>query len=408
MSMELPEEKKSSPGRMFIPSLAVASLADGLSSVIVGLLIAEIALTFLGSSDRASVAVVGQIGTVVNAVQVIFALFMSYLVVRFRHRSLLLVGLLLISVSALGSALAPNLVTLGLFSVMDGIGSIMLGIMSFTIIGELLVFKKKAQVISYLASASYFAGILGVLTVGFVASTSAMGWRSAFSLLVLPLAVVSLILCFFTVPSGKQQRNPTEGSIRLFLKASKQVLQNKSAASCLMGSLLMNAAAFAGFLFVFYAVEFKTSVIFRSFIMATAAVVWVIAAVLAGRIASKGGVKTLATIGALGNGVFLAAFFFMPNVWVALVVHMVGLIFGATGGIAFSFYSLEQIPQARGTMMSLRRVFQNIGQTLGPALGGAMLFFFSYQAVGLAFGVMCIVAGVVIYFFTKEPLGRNQ
>ena len=112
MVAELPAEK-ASPGRMFIASLTFASSADGLSSVILSLLTVEIALTFLGSSDKASVAAVSQISTVVNAVQAIFALFTSFLVVRFRNRSLLLSGLLLIAVSAVGSALATNLVFIG-------------------------------------------------------------------------------------------------------------------------------------------------------------------------------------------------------------------------------------------------------------------------------------------------------
>ena len=80
----------------------------------------------------------------------------------------------------------------------------MLGIMAITLIGELLAFKKKAQAISYLVAASYLAGIFGVIAVGFIATIG--GWRSVFALFVLPLAVVSLILCFFTVPSRPKEK----------------------------------------------------------------------------------------------------------------------------------------------------------------------------------------------------------
>ena len=399
MVSELPAEK-ASPGRMFVGSLAFANLADGLSSAILGLLTVEIALTFLGSSDKASVAAVSQISTVVNAFEAIFALFMSFLVVRFRSRSLLLTGILLIAVSAAGSALATNLVSLGLFAVADGFGSIMLSIMAFTLIGELLVFEKKAQAISYLVAASYLAGIFGVIGVGLIATVG--GWRSVFSLFVLPLAVVSLILCFVAVPSRVKEKTGVN-SWRLFVKASKQVLLNKSAASCLIAGLLLNAAAFVSFVFAFYTVEFGTSVVFRSLIMSAAAAVFIVASLVAGKISGRGGAKTLAVVGALGNGVLNALFFFMPNVWAALVVHMVGLMFGATGGIAFSLYALEQVPMARGTMMSLRRVFQNLGQALGPAVGGVALFFFSYQVLGLMFGGLSIAGAITIYFLTKEP-----
>ena len=58
-------------------------------------------------------------------------------------------------------------------------------------------------------------------------------------------------------------------------------------------------------LFAFYTVEFGTSVVFRSLIMSAAAAVFIVASLVAGKIAGRGGAKTLAVVGALGNGVFM-------------------------------------------------------------------------------------------------------
>jgi predicted MFS family arabinose efflux permease len=56
-------------------------------------------------------------------------------------------------------------------------------------------------------------------------------------------------------------------------------------------------------------------------------------------------------------------------------------------------------------MMSLNSAIDSLGTTIGPAVGGALLFLINgvYGAVGLAFGIMTIAGFAILFFLTKDP-----
>jgi DHA1 family inner membrane transport protein len=400
MSDETSASKKASTGRMFLPSLSAAAFAVSISGPVFTLLTVDIAKTFFGSANQVAIGVTSQLGTVNSAAEVAFALMMGVLAVRFKHKALLLAGLALVAVSAIGSFFAPTLIWLQLFFAIEGGGTVMVAIMNLTLIGESLPFNKKAKAISYVTAATSLASLIGILVIGFV--TNLGGWRSVLMFFVMPVAVASLILTFLALPSRTHKQQPAVRK-ETYLESFKQVLLNKSAASCIIGGMLISAAAFVVFVFAFYRTQFSISLYFTVGIMMAAAVIFIVASLLAGRLANRFGTKTLTVVGAIGNGVLMSAFFFIPNLWAALTVHMVGLTFGVVGGMSAVCLALDQVPNSRGTMMSVRSVFSNIGVAIGTAVGGVLLVFFSYQAVGVALGAFSIAAAAVFFFLTKQP-----
>ena len=59
--------------------------------------------------------------------------------------------------------------------------------------------------------------------------------------------------------------------------------------------------------------------------------------------------------------------------------------------VGFTALALDQVPESRGTFISMRAMFRYIGITIGAALGATLLSVFaSYQAIGIAFGVISI------------------
>src|SRR5512137_2024053 len=102
-------------GKLFVPALVLASFAVGLSNPMLSMLSTDIANTFFANASPASLGLVAQIGTVNSAAEVAFALLMGFLAVRFRSKPLLLLGAVLLFLSALGSFFAPNLPSLQFF-----------------------------------------------------------------------------------------------------------------------------------------------------------------------------------------------------------------------------------------------------------------------------------------------------
>jgi predicted MFS family arabinose efflux permease len=91
---------------------------------------------------------------------------------------------------------------------------------------------------------------------------------------------------------------------------------------------------------------------------------------------------------------------------IAFPLDMIHIWCGAAAFTAFSCLALDQVPNDRATMMSMRSVFGSVGGAVGAALAGAMLIIFgSYQAVGISFGIMS-VASAGAFLLTRDPTKR--
>ena len=401
MSTEAPAVEKESPGRLFVPSLVLPAFAAFISNGILILLLSDIALTFFGSSSPASVGVAGQIGTVNSAAEAVFAVLMGFLAVRFRHKPLFLVGVLLIAISTIGNYLAPTFIVMQVFFAVEGIGSVMVAITGLALIGDMLPSGKKAKAVSYALSAVFFGGIVGAPIIGLV--TGFGGWRYSFLLYALPVSVVCLVMAFFGIPSvsqGQQVATRKENYVGSF----KQVLLNKSAASCLVSQLLSVAQIVGIYAIAFFRGQFLVPVSSAVYITMGSASFMIVGSLVAGRIVNRFGRKRTTVMGSILDGVFLIAVFLVPNLWAALAFNFVHVLFGAMAISAFNCLALDQVPQSRGTMMSLTSVFGKIGNTIGAAVGGLVLVLFSsFQLLGLAFGAMTIAMAAILYFLAKDP-----
>ena len=126
--------------------------STGLANSILALFATDMAKTFYGSAVTVGVASVTQLSTINMAAEVIGAIVLSILVIKFRHKRLLFAGAIFIVISAAGSYLAPNLLTLQLFYALEGVGSIVISVIAMTLIADALPPDQRAKVISYLFS----------------------------------------------------------------------------------------------------------------------------------------------------------------------------------------------------------------------------------------------------------------
>jgi predicted MFS family arabinose efflux permease len=401
MSDEAIEGEKPSTGKWFIPSLVVSFLAVGVSTPILMLLTLDIAETF-----QVPFGVAAQLSTINSIAEVILSLLMGFLAIRFKHKSLLLSGVALVAASAVGAFFAPTLELMLFFFALEGAGTVMVGVMGLTLIGDLLPLSKKAKAVSYVIATTYLTAIVGVAAIGFIANVA--GWRSVFSLFVLPVSIAGLALAFLSLPYRSREESVAIGR-KAYLSAFKQVLLNRSAVACLVGSMLMSVMSLALFTTGFFREQLSASRDVAAVIIMMAASMYVVAALVTGRLINIFGRKTLTVTGVLGSSILAMLIFFMPNLWLAVIVDMIHVWFAAVGITAFSCYALEQVPKSRSTMMSLRSIFNEMGGAIGAALGGALLILFaynlslSYQTVGIAFGAIGISASAVFYFLTKDP-----
>ena len=144
MSDKTSSVEKPSLGRLAVPALTVASFAVFISTPTINLLAVDFARTF-----NVPTGITSLLFTANSAAVAILSLVMGFLAIRFRHRLLLLTGVLFVSISSLGCFLAPDLLSLQFFFALEGAGTAMFVIMSGTVIGDYLPLKKKPKAISY-------------------------------------------------------------------------------------------------------------------------------------------------------------------------------------------------------------------------------------------------------------------
>jgi predicted MFS family arabinose efflux permease len=402
MSIEIPAPEEKPLRRLFLPSLIIAMVSVNISNSIITILAVDIAKTFFGSSNTANVAAVSQLSTVNAAAEVVFALLLSILAIRFRYKPLLLVGVMFVVVSTVGNLFAPTLFSLQLFYAIEGMGSVMVTVLAFTLIGDYLPAHKKTKAIAYLRSVGPAVGLVSVILIVFVANFG--GWRSDFLFLALPASAAGLIVASFALPS-KQREKPAASKENPYMRSFKQVFTNRSATACIVASLLTVAGTqVAIFAIAFYRTRFAVPREWTGGIYDVSLIMLFAAPLVTALIVNKFGAKRIAILSTLLTAFFTMTFFFIPNLWVCLVFDMLHVWFAATASTAFVCLIVDQVPKSRGTMMSLNGFFDRIGNVIAPAVGGALLVSTGiYGAIGLALGIMTIAGAAILFFFAKDP-----
>jgi predicted MFS family arabinose efflux permease len=399
------------PGKLFVPALIIATFAVSLSIPMLSVVTADIALTFMGTADQTALGLAAQVNTVNRAAEVVFALAMGFLTIKLKSRSLLLIGTVFLLTSAIGGFFAPTLPLLQLFYILEGGGTVIIGITAFSLIGDLLTAEKKPKVISYMNAVSFAALLVATPVIGII--TNVGGWRLNYLWLVLPLSIAGLVLAYMGLPARKIEKNiPQKPS---YLSGFKEIFKSRSAVFCLVAGMCNAAGNFGILAIAYYRQHFLSEmpmdyqVNFASAIFMAASAIIVASSLVTGRLIQRVGCITLTVIGTAGNAVFAALLFFMPNLWSTVAINMIHVWFFGMAVTPWSCLALDQVPAFRGTMMSLRSIFLSAGYSLTTAVGGAALVLFgSYQASGIALALVVLPSAPIIYFLVKDPNKTQQ
>jgi MFS transporter, DHA1 family, multidrug resistance protein len=387
-------------GRRFIFCLALAFFGTSMLDVLASLFLVDLSKAFLGSSSLPSIAIVGQIVTISSIAAVVFGVLNGFLSVKVNHKKLLLFGAFCIVVGAVGCFFAPSLLFMEIFYPFDGIGTIIVGAMAFTLIGESLPLEKRSKSIGWVTSAGIFSSAVGFAWAGFIGSFA--GWRSYLLWYVIPISFIALALVYLIVPYKSKHQEVL--NTQNYPSSFKEVLLNKSATACLFGNMLITAAGIWSFYAAtFWRKQFLLPVQTVGLITLTVVLFYAVGSIIGGRIVDSSGRKRLVVTSWAVRGVLIAAIVFMPGFWSALLMSCLATFIGGIAVTSAHSLNLEQAPKSRGTMMSLAGVFASIGASIGVAVGGLALSQSGFQLLGVTFGVFGVVSAFVIYFLATDP-----
>jgi predicted MFS family arabinose efflux permease len=389
--------ENTSSRRFFLFSLVVSNFAIGALPLLVMLLMVDIGHTFgtvVGSTS--------QINTAYSAIAVIFALMMGALSIRFRHKLLLLVGLVFLNVSTLGCLLALNFSMMFAFYALSGVGFAMVSPMAFALVGEHFSLEKRASAVGWIVAGSAMVYFIGAPLIALAANFG--GWRFAILTFVVPVSLISFLLVWLGLGSVRRGSDSRSVDWKAYLSSFGEVLSNRSAFSCLVGDFFRSSSFVV---ILIYAASFGRQRFFQSietasFIILVAAFCYTMGSLVSGMAIKRLGRKNTTVLTAFLSGVLGGSYVFMPiEVIYLLVAFMASWFFGMVASSANSL-SLEQTP-LRGTMMSLDSAAISLGSAFGTAVGGAVLLSFDYEGLGAVLGVMGIVSALMFLFFAKDP-----
>jgi predicted MFS family arabinose efflux permease len=388
--------------RLILPSLSVSIFATGSITVLAALLLKD-----MGNTFNTGVAVTGQINTTYSIAACICALLVGALSIRFRHKTLLLTGLLLMSVSALGCFLASDFMTMLACYSLSGAGYALVNPMAFALVGQHISLEKRASAIGWIVAAGALVYVIGAPVIALMSGLG--GWHLPLLGFVTPVLLMGLMLAFLGLPSispSRQALTKKEG----YLTSFKEVFLSRSAVACLIGDAFRSAAFVAIVLYAasFVRDRFSVSTETASLVLLGGALCYALGSLAGGLFVGKFGRKSSTVLTALLAGIFTISYVFAPHLWLSTMLTLIASWFFGMVASAANSLTLEQVPRLRGTMMSIDTAAINLGSALGTALGGLALLSFNYEGLGSVLGTISVLSAIVFGLLARDPTEKAE
>jgi predicted MFS family arabinose efflux permease len=384
-----------SSSRLTLLALFISSYAMYPSQLIITVLLVEIAQDF-----GLPLGVSAQIRSLSLAIALVTALALGALSVRYRHKNLLLAGLLALVLSSLGCGVSLNFEMLLVFYTVTGLGAAMVGPMATALVGGHFPAEKRAGALGWYGAAGGISHMVGSQVIGFMAVLG--GWRLPFLAYSLPVSLLSIALVSSQLPPVKLEARSKSQSI---VTGFRDVLLDRSALACLVG-IMMATAAWQGIYFFsvsFLKEELSMQPILAAGIYSIMSLFFTLGSLSSGRIIGKIGRKAAVYLGLAVIVIFTVTYTNLPILLLVLFCNVVGCYFGAIRNMSSIGLSLEQAPGSRGTMMSLNSAAMRVGSLLGTSIGGLTIIMYGWRLFGLLLGSIGVLSALIYLFFVNDP-----
>ena len=388
--MKQSNTKSFDPSKLTVYALGLSRYAPRGATLVAGVLLIEIGATF-----GLPVGVANQMNATSSLLSLFTALAMGVLSIKFGMELLLFTGLGLALFSAAGCCVSSSFQLLFILYSINGIAWSLIYPMSVALVGELFSQEKRANALSKIFAVPPIITVFGAPFIGYIGD-----WRRALLLYAIPIAITSLILAKFSIPLRK-----TKGKRVDLASAFKTLIANRSALSCLIYFLLMSVTwQIVGVLSISFLREHHyiskeiTSLIYSGFAIAV-----FVGALSGGKIVNRYGRKLSTVFITLAYGTSAILFVTLSNVYIAAALGILSCLLAGLRQPAINSLTIEQIPEIRGSIMSLSSASGNVGGMIGAAIAGFLLLNYGWITAGLFLGSAAILAGIILQIFAKDP-----
>ena len=353
-----------------------------------------------------SIPVLGQVTTATFIGAAIISVFSGPMADFYGKRRVLIVGLIAVILSALGTSLAPSF---GWLFAARLISSVSAGVLAGTTLataGTLFDGDERRRAMSWIASGIASGAIVGIPFLTIIASFSS--WRGAYGVIA-GFAVIWLMLIRRQLPNDA--RNGGTLRIGKILSAYRPLL-GSSTMLRLYGSTITRAIGWVGTLTYIGAylgaeLGLETSRIGWAY-MAGGGGYFIGTKVAGGRLGGHD-LKVVYGVGTIAMGVFLGLAVALPvGAIAAVAILTVAAIAGGFGWVALVTLVSSSSPAGQGTTMSLNAAMFQVGSAFGGLCGGVLLAVGGYATLGLGLMGFAFLAASLVWRPSVLTLSSRQ
>lgn len=373
-------------------ALALSTASTGPQIVALSLLMPEISAAL-----NAPITQLGQLNTAFSVVAIIGSIAMGAITVRYPPKRLLVTGIITLLIGIIGTSLSTGYTQMVMFFVLYGVGtSLTLPVVSILL--TLYPQQERTTALGRIYSGRSLTSILATPVIGFLAA--AYGWRAGYLWFGAPLILLSVIMVAAKVPE-----QPTSGANVDLMSGFKKIAANRSALACIAGAAL--SLAFFNSLMVFNGAYMRNnlglSLETASLAMSVTFIAIAVGQVISGTLADRLGIKTTTWLSTLIGGISLLLYFSVKlPIPVAILASAIGTGMAGTTMTTMATLALEQVPDSRGTMMSLNSAAMNVGGMLSTVIGGLAIDSLGFSGYGLIMAAISLAAAITFFAWTRE------
>lgn len=388
MTTVLPRSQRT----LVLALLCVASFAVVFNNLIITPILPDIARDF-----EVRVAVAGLLVTAYAIVGGTAAIFAGPVIDRLGRKPVVVVGMSLLTVATLLSAIAPGYYLLMASRAMAGLGVACLTPAVFAAVGDYFEYHERGRAMSWVITANTSASILGVPAGALISGL--LSWRLTFALLA-GLCVIFTWLLFRKLPPDSRNASQVAG-----LGTLKIVLGKLSTTMAIASTFLWTACwfVFITYMGAYFHDEFGLANWALGGLTMLMGLGVLVGSNVGGRMGDRVGNRRVIVF---TSCVCCVLIFLETTVATALVPAAVLFFFFATSGGA-RFASQQAVltelePNLRGTVMALAAAGQQFGIVAGSALGGLVLTIWGYTGLGPASSVLALFSMLAFALFVQE------
>ena len=375
----------------FVLSLAILSTQTAI--LMVPALLVEIATDL-----EVSVAVSGQLNTASFAASAVSIVAVGPLADSFGRRPVALAGVLMVLVSVLGSAFAPNMEVFLALRVLGGLGGGTIPPTSVGVVSDVISPARRAQAVGGIMGTVVLTSAISVPLVALFADL--WGWRSTFLLVGLLLAV-ALLLAWVWYPRDSRER-----SRDLVFFARYWSLLSLSFFRVAVTVIVTQRLAYWGlisFSAAYLIQAYDLSVGFVALPLLIAAAAQVIGSYAAGFMAARSYRVWLMGITTAAGGVCVFLFFAVDfGLWTAVALLTLGSGLLSILAPVMVAATTEYSGDSKATGTSIIGVGNFVGGVLGAGLSGALLAWVGYEGIGYLCLALTTGTALLIAVFARQ------